>query len=168
MRFKNRLTIIDGHTAGEPTRMIVAGHPRLAGATLAEKMADMRENHDWVRRIAMNEPRGHRDMFGAVLVEPFDPAADIGVFFIDGGQYYNMCGHASLGLCAMLVETGRKAVDPSGVTMVRLETPAGLVEGTVTTAADGTVRSVSLVDVASFAYRLDATVDVPGFWRGRG
>ena len=163
MKFKHRLTIIDGHTAGEPTRLIVSGYPRLNGDTLAAKMADMRDNHDWVRRVAMNEPRGHRDMFGGVLVEPFDPAADIGVFFIDGGQYYNMCGHASLGICAMMVETGRKAIDPSGKTIVRLETPAGLVEGIVTTAPDGTIITVELVDVASFAFALDREIEVPGF-----
>jgi proline racemase len=163
MRFKHRLSIIDGHTAGEPTRMILSGYPKLAGATLAERMADMKANHDWVRRVAMNEPRGHRDMFGGVLMEPVDPSADIGVFFIDGGQYYNMCGHASLGICAMMVETGRKAIDPSGMTTVRLETPAGLVEGSVRTAHDGTVEAVSLIDVPSFAFRLGVPVEVPGF-----
>jgi proline racemase len=167
MKFKHRLNIIDGHTAGEPTRLIVSGYPRLKGATLAERMADMRDNHDWVRRVAMNEPRGHRDMFGGVLLEPFDPAADIGVFFIDGGQYYNMCGHASLGICAMMVETGRKATDPSGETIVRLETPAGLVEGTVITAPDGSIITVKLIDVPSFAFALDRLMDVPGYGQVR-
>jgi proline racemase len=165
MNFSHRLTVIDGHTAGEPTRMIMGGYPKLAGATLAERMADMRANHDWVRRVAMNEPRGHRDMFGGVLMDAIDPSADIGVFFIDGGQYYNMCGHASLGICAMMVETGRKAIDPSGTTIVRLETPAGLVDGTVKTAPGGAIESVSLIDVPSFALHLDVSVDVPGFGR---
>jgi hypothetical protein len=77
--------------------MIMGGFPKLGGATLAERIADMKANHDWVRRVAMNEPRGHRDMFGGVLMDPIDPSADIAVFFIEGGQYYNMCGHASLG-----------------------------------------------------------------------
>jgi proline racemase len=130
-------------------------------------MVDMRDNHDWLRRVAMNEPRGHRDMFGGVLMPAVDASADIGVFFIDGGQYYNMCGHASLGICAMMVETGRKPADPSGITVVRLETPAGIVEGTVKTAADGNIISVSLIDVPSFAERLDVMVDVPGFGRVR-
>jgi proline racemase len=167
MKFSHRLTIIDGHTAGEPTRLIISGYPRLKGRSLADKMADMRDNHDWVRRVAMNEPRGHRDMFGGVLLEPHDETADVAVFFIDGGQYYNMCGHASLGICAMMVETGRKAIDPSGCTIVRLETPAGLVEGTVITAEDGSIITVSLVDVASFAYALDRKIDVPGFGQVR-
>ncbi|MGL4404584.1 MAG: proline racemase family protein, partial [Notoacmeibacter sp.] len=163
MRFQHRLTIIDGHTAGEPTRLIVSGYPRLKGATLAEKMADMKANHDWVRCVAMNEPRGHRDMFGGVLLEPIDASADVGVFFIDGGQYYNMCGHASLGICAMMVETGRKQTDPSGQTIVRLETPAGLVEGTVVTAPDGSIITVKLIDVPSFAFALDQIIEVSDF-----
>ena len=167
MKFKHRLSIIDGHTAGEPTRLIVSGYPRLKGATLAQKMADMRDNHDWVRRVAMNEPRGHRDMFGGILLEPVDPTADIGVFFIDGGQYYNMCGHASLGICAMMVETGRKAIDPSGQTIVRLETPAGIVEGTVVTGDDGRIITVKLIDVPSFAYALDRIIDVSGIGKLR-
>ena len=161
MRFAHRLSIIDSHTAGEPTRVIAGGYPRIAGDSLVEQMTTLETRMDWIRRTCMNEPRGHRDMFGGILLPPFHPDAHVGVIFMDGGRYYNMCGHASLGICGMLVETGR--VPRTGRrTTVRIETPAGLVEGTVETTAEGSVLSVSLVDVASFALALDVGIDVPG------
>lgn len=114
----------------------------------------------------MNEPRGHRDMFGGVLMPPVDPTAHVGVVYMDGGQFYNMCGHASLGLCGMLVETGQ--VPRTGrTTEVRIDTPAGLVIGSVTTNHDGELETVSLIDVPSFAFALDQYVDVPHYGRVR-
>ena len=162
MRFRHRLLIIDSHTAGEPTRLITGGFPKIAGDSLAAQMATLERDMDWIRTACMNEPRGHRDMFGGILLEPFDRSAHVGVIFMDGGRYYNMCGHASLGICGMMVETG--CVPRTGEkTIVRIETPAGLVEGLVESEEDGTVRHVSLVDVPSFAVELDRTIDVPGY-----
>jgi proline racemase len=109
----------------------------------------------------MREPRGHRDMFGGILLPPVDPTAHVGVIYMDGGLYYNMCGHASLGICAMMVETGRVPATPPH-TIVRLETPAGIVEGTVATDADGNIQEVSLIDVPSFAWALDKQIELPG------
>jgi len=101
-------------------------------------------------------------MFGGILLPPLDPSADAAVIYMDGGLYYNMCGHASLGISAMLVETGRvKATPPH--TVVHLETPAGIVEGTITTTPDGTVREVSLVDVPSFAWEVNRKMNFPGY-----
>ncbi|RWI85430.1 MAG: proline racemase [Mesorhizobium sp.] len=166
MKFTHRLSIVDSHTAGEPSRFVVSGFPKIPGSTMAERMRNLRNDFDWVRRVTMNEPRGHRDMFGGVLVPPADPTAHVGVVYMDGGQFYNMCGHASLGLCGMLVETGQ--VPRTGTTTeVRIDTPAGLVVGSVTTTEDGAIEAVSLIDVASFAFALDQQIDVPGYGRIR-
>lgn len=161
MHFTHRISVIDSHTAGEPTRIIVDGFPPVRGATLAERMDYLRREMDWLRASLMREPRGHRDMFGGILLPPVDPAADAAVIYMDGGLYYNMCGHASLGICAMLVETGRVPATPP-VTRVTLETPAGLVHGEVAIGDDGRIRDVSLVDVPSFAWALDRVIDLPG------
>lgn len=162
MRIDHRLSVIDSHTAGEPTRMILSGYPKLTGATLAERMAELRDRHDWVRRVAMTEPRGHRDMFGCVLMPPLDPNADIAAIFMDAGRYYNMCGHASLGIAGMMVETGRVPTTPPE-TKVVIETPAGLVAARVATDADGSVTGVSVIDVPSFSVTLDRKIEVPGY-----
>jgi len=161
MRFKHIITAIDSHTASEPTRIVIDGFPQVKGNTMTERVEYLREKMDWLRKSLMREPRGHRDMFGAILMPPIDPTADVAVIFMDGGRYYNMCGHASIGICAMLVETGRVDVMPLH-TVVRLETPMGIVEGTVTTNLEGEVDEVSLVGVPSFAWVLDKKIDVPG------
>lgn len=161
MQFKHMISVVDSHTAGEPTRIIVDGFPPVKGQTMAERMSYLADHMDWLRKSLMREPRAHRDMFGGILLPPLDPTADISVIFMDGGRYYNMCGHGSLGICAMMVETGRIPATPPQ-TGIKLETPAGMVEGTVTTAPDGRVKEVSLVDVPSFAWALDARMDLPG------
>lgn len=162
MRFTNLIDVIDSHTAGEPTRIIVDGFGKVNGNTMAERMDYLRNHMDWLRKSLMREPRGHRDMFGGILLPPIDQSADIGVIFMDGGRYYNMCGHASLGICAMMVETGRvKITHPE--TIVRPETPAGIVEGTVVTNADGKIEEVSIVDVPSFVWVLDKQIELPGY-----
>ena len=158
MHFRHIISVVDSHTAGEPTRIIVDGFGKVCGKTMAERMDYLKTNMDWLRKSLMREPRGHRDMFGGILLPPFDSSADAAVIFMDGGLYYNMCGHASLGICAMLVETGRVAA-MQGDNTVRLETPAGIVEGIVTLGAYGKVESVRVVDVPSFAWAIDRTID---------
>ncbi len=153
--------MVDSHTAGEPTRIIVEGFPQVKGRTMAERMDYLKTNMDWLRKSLMREPRAHRDMFGGIFLPPLDPEADAAVIYMDGGLYYNMCGHASLGICAMMVETGRVEITPPK-TLVKLETPAGIVAGTVTTNAEGDIEEVSLVDVPSFAFCLDRQIDLPG------
>ena len=161
MKFSRMISVVDSHTAGEPTRMVVDGVGKVAGATMAEKLAYLKTEKDWIRKILMTEPRGHRDMFGVFLLPPVDPTADAGIVFMDGGGYLNMCGHGSLGMCAMLVETGRKETT-GNQTPVRLESPVGMVEGTVHLDDNGRIRDVSLVDVPSFAFALDQKIQVPG------
>jgi proline racemase len=164
MHFKHLIHVVDSHTAGEPTRIIVDGFPQVKGRTMAERMTYLATHMDWLRKSLMREPRAHRDMFGGILLPPLDPSADAAVIYMDGGLYYNMCGHGSLGICAMLVETGRVPATPP-CTVVRLETPAGLVEGSVTTDAQGRVQDVSLVDVPSFAWAVNVPLDLPGHGR---
>ena len=98
--------VVDTHTAGEPTRIVVGGVPTLRGLTMLEKMKYFQEHFDHVRRALMWEPRGHRDMFGAVLTPACDPRAQIGVIFLDCDGYLTMCGHGSIGVVTMALEDG--------------------------------------------------------------
>lgn len=116
---------IDTHTVGEPTRIVLAGFPPLRGKTLRERSRDLLLHHGDLRRALMWEPRGHRIMFGAVVVPPADPAADLGLVFMDGGGAVEMCVHGTMGAVTALVETGRLRPTRGGV--VAVDTPAGTV-----------------------------------------
>ena len=154
---------IDSHTMGEATRIIVGGVPVLKGSTVMEKKKYFLEHYDYIRKMAMLEPRGHADMFGALLTEPCDPSADYGVIFLDGGGCLNMCGHGTIGVCTVLVETGMvKVTEP--ITEITLEAPAGLVRAQVEV-KDGEVVQVSFKNVPAFLYKKDITVDVPELGR---
>ena len=139
------LSTVEMHTGGEPTRIIVDGWPDFSGRTLLDKRREARERHDHLRRGLMLEPRGHEGMYGALLVEPDHPEADLAVLFMHNEGYSTMCGHATIALARWAVESGRV----KGPT-VRLQCPCGLVTARV--AADGSVRFES---VPSFAYALD-------------
>ena len=162
MNIKYIISTIDTHTAGEPARIIVDGFGKVKGETMVERMDYLRTNMDWLRKSLMLEPRGHRDMFGCILLPPIDPSADAATIFFDTGKYYSMCGHASLAICTMMVETGRLRAT-SGKTFVRLETPAGMVKGTVNTDETGKITKVSLVDVPYFAWALDKQIELPDY-----
>jgi proline racemase len=114
---------IDTHTLGEPTRIVLDGFPRLAGRTLTERSDDLLRRHDDLRRALMLEPRGHAMMFGAVVVPPADPNADLGLVFMDGGGAVRMCVHGTIGAVTALVETGRLRVGRGG--RLNVDTPAG-------------------------------------------
>ena len=96
------ISVIDTHTAGEPTRIIVGGLPRIRGQSMLEKRNDFEKNYDQIRTMILREPRGHNDMFGAALVAPVNPDADLGVIFMSTGDYPRaypyMCGHGAIGL----------------------------------------------------------------------
>jgi proline racemase len=143
------LSTVEMHTGGEPTRIIVDGWPAFTGKTLLDKRREAKERHDHLRRGLMLEPRGHDGMYGALLVEPDHPDADLAVLFMHNEGYSTMCGHATIALARWAVESGRvKRQSPE--TVVRLQCPCGLVVARV--ADDGTVRFES---VPSFAYALD-------------
>ncbi|GHH72898.1 proline racemase [Streptosporangium violaceochromogenes] len=161
MRTKRIFHAVDSHTEGMPTRVITGGVGVIPGATMAERRVYFRENLDHLRTLLMYEPRGHASMSGAILQPPTRPDADWGVLFIEVSGYLPMCGHGTIGVSTVLVETGMVTVTEP-VTTVRLETPAGLV--TVDVAVeDGVAKAVTLRNVPAFSERLDATVKVQGF-----
>ena len=113
---------IDTHTLGEPTRIVLKGFPELRGRTLKDRSRDMLRRHGDLRRALMWEPRGHLVMFGAVVVPPANPAADLGLVFMDGGGAVEMCVHGTIGAVTALVETGRLKLSRDG--MLTVDTPA--------------------------------------------
>jgi trans-L-3-hydroxyproline dehydratase len=156
------ITTLDAHAAGEPLRIITGGLPELPGATILERRRYMREHLDHVRRALMWEPRGHYDMYGAVLTPPVTPGADLGVLFLHNEGYSTMCGHGVIALVTALLETG--ALPARGQrTPVALDTPAGLVRATAHLGEDGRVERVSFLNVASFLYARDVALEVPGY-----
>ena len=140
---------IDTHTAGEPTRILTSGFDRTwdRGLSVAKKRDRFAEDQDHLRRLLMCEPRGHDDMFGAVTVEPLAAEADLGLFFMDGDGYLDMCGHGTMGVVTALIETGQL----SPMSTVTFETPAGLVRAKPTV-ENGRVESVTVRNVTSYVY----------------
>jgi proline racemase len=160
MRASRYFAAVDSHTEGMPTRVITGGVPALPGATMLERKLWFEANMDDVRLLLMREPRGHSAMSGAILQPPTRPDADWGVLFIEVSGCLPMCGHGTIGVATVLVETGMVPVtEPE--TVVRLDTPAGLVVVRVAV-EDGRARSVTLRNVPAFASTLDATVEVEG------
>ncbi len=154
----DRIAVIDSHTAGEPTRVVLAGGPALAGATLAEQRADLVGRHDDFRAAVACEPRGSDTMVGALLVEPRAPGCVAGVIFFNNVGALGMCGHGTIGVVATLAHLGR-----IGAGRHRLDTPVGPVETELN--ADG---SVTVFNVPSWRQAKDVALDVPGVGRVRG
>lgn len=161
MRTDRIFHAVDSHTEGMPTRVITGGVGVIPGATMAERRIHFRENLDHIRTLLVTEPRGHSSMSGAILQPPTRPDADWGVLFIEVSGYLPMCGHGTIGVATVLVETGMVTVTEP-VTTVRLETPAGLVVVDVAV-SDGVARHVTFRNVPAFSERLDAPLEVPGF-----
>jgi proline racemase len=160
MRSTNVFHAVDSHTEGMPTRVITGGVGVIPGATMAERRAHFIEHLDHLRTLLMYEPRGHAAMSGAILQPPTRPDADHGVLFIEVSGVLPMCGHGTIGVATVLVETGLvPVVEP--VTTVRLDVPAGLVIAEVAV-RDGHATSVTIRNVPSFSVALDSKVDVPG------
>lgn len=142
---------IDSHTMGEPTRIVYDGFPELPGETMMEKKNYLMEHYDYLRSALMLEPRGHRDMFGALLTAPIHEEADYGVIFLDSGGCLNMCGHGSIGTASMLVETGMVSVTEP-YTEVVLDAPSGIIR-TKVHVVDGEAVEVSILNVPAFLYK---------------
>ena len=151
---------IDSHTEGEPLRIILSGYPALKGKTLLEKRTNARRLHDELRKALIWEPRGHRDMYGAIIVEPDTPDADFGVIFIHNEGYSTGCGHAVIALTKVFVETGLISMNEPE-TEVKMDVPSGFIKS-YAKVKNGQVTGVRFENVPSFVQSLDTEIDVPG------
>jgi trans-L-3-hydroxyproline dehydratase len=153
------ITTVEMHTGGEPVRIVTGGYPRLEGATLLAKRRCARERHDDLRRMLMAEPRGHADMYGAVLVEPDLPDAHLAVLFLHNEGYSTMCGHAVIALGRFAIDRGLVAAT-GAETEVRIQCPCGLVTAMVDT-SEGKAGRVRFASVPAFAFARDAVILTP-------
>jgi len=147
-----KISVIDSHTGGEPTRIVVAGAPDLGGGTVADRLKVFRARHDSFRSAVVNEPRGSDVLVGALLVEPADPSCRAGVIFFNNVGCLAMCGHGTIGLVATLAHLGK--IQPGDH---RIETPVGVVIATLHPNGE-----VSVTNVPSYRKAKAAAVDVPG------
>ena len=150
--------VIDSHTGGEPTRLVVSGGPNLGLGSLVERLERFRNQYDAFRSAVVNEPRGSDVMVGALLCDPVDPGCAAGVIFFNNVGYLGMCGHGTIGLVVTLAYMGR--IKPGEH---RIETPVGVVGAVLHENGEVTVNNV-----ASYRKAANVAVDVPGFGLVRG
>jgi 4-hydroxyproline epimerase len=153
--FPATIRVIDSHSEGEPTRVVIEGWPQPAGATMAERRDDLRARYDHLRRAVVCEPRGHDAIVGALLTPPVTSDATAGIIFFNNGTYLGMCGHGLIGVVRTLEYQGRVRPGTS-----RYDTPVGTVSAELS--ADG---SVTIENVAAHCHATDVAVDVPGIGR---
>jgi 4-hydroxyproline epimerase len=146
------MRVIDSHTEGEPTRLVVSGGPDLGRGPLAERRKIFAERHDGFRTFALNEPRGFEAMVGALLCEPADPTCASGLIFFNNAGYLGMCGHGTIGTAVSLAHMGRIAPG-----LHRFETPVG---GITVELHDR--NTATIANVPSYLHRRDVTVEVEG------
>ena len=154
----HRVRVIDSHTGGEPTRVVVSGGPDLGTGPLAERLERFRSQHDFFRSAVVNEPRGSEVMVGALLCDPVDPECAAGVIFFNTVGYLGMCGHGTIGVIATLAYMDRIAPGEH-----RVETPVGVV-----TAVLHENGEVTVTNVASYRTTAKVEVEVPGHGKVRG
>lgn len=147
-----KVEIVDSHTGGEPTRVVVSGGPDLGQGTMAEKRDRFRDDHDEFRVTLIREPRGNDVIVGALLCEPHEPSCDFGVIYFNNGGYIGMCGHGTIGLVTTLYDIGK--IDKG---VVRIDTPVGVVEATL-----HDDLTVSVTNVPSYRYRANVELQVEG------
>lgn len=158
MTAMQRIRVIDSHTAGEPTRVVVSGGPDLGSGLLPERLKTFRDQHDRFRSAIVNEPRGSDVLVGALLIEPADQACVAGVIFFNNVGYLNMCGHGTIGLVATLAHLNR--VQPGNHL---IETPVGIVDATLH--QDG---QISITNVPSYRKAKGVTIKVDGLGKITG
>jgi proline racemase len=156
--FPERIEVVDSHTEGEPTRVVIAGWPELVGADMAARRDEVTARFDDLRRAVVCEPRGHDAVVGALLTEPVAAGSAAGVVFFNNVGTLGMCGHGLIGVVRTLEHLGR--LDPG---TVRIDTPVGTVAAEL--GADG---AVTFANVPAECRRLDAEVEVPGLGTVRG
>lgn len=155
------LTVVDMHTGGEPLRIITSGYPDIPKGTILEKRAYVRDHLDHLRKLLIFEPRGHYDMYGALLVKPDLPGADLAVLFMHNEGYSTMCGHAVIALGRYAVDHGLVAKQEP-ITTVNIEAPCGLVVASVEV-RDGKAGAVSFESVPAFLFARDQQIDLAGY-----
>ncbi len=148
-----KIQIIDSHTAGEPTRVVISGGPDLGTGSMAERRERFRRDFDQVRSAVVNEPRGSDPVVGALLCKPSDPASAAGVIFFNNVGYLGMCGHGTIGLVTTLAHLGRVAAGAH-----RIETPVGVVTAELLPSGE-----VAVANVPSYRHRKAITVHTDGF-----
>jgi 4-hydroxyproline epimerase len=152
------IRVIDSHTAGEPTRLVLSGGPDLGAGPLGARLERFSAQHDAFRSAVAGEPRGSDVLVGALLCEPFDPTCDIGVIFFNNVGYLGMCGHGTIGVVVSLAHLGKILPGTH-----RIETPVGVVSTKLHASGN-----VTVVNVVSYRSRGDMRVHVPGYGEVRG
>ena len=156
-----KISTIDMHTGGEPLRILVEGYPEIKGESILEMRKYVRDHLDHIRKGLMWEPRGHADMYGAVLTRPFSREADFGTFFLHNEGYSTMCGHAIIALTKFVLDTG--LVEKTGDRpLVIIDAPPGQIVSSGIR-EKGLVGSVSFKNVPSFVLFRDQQLEVPGW-----
>tara|TARA_R110001606_G_scaffold145132_1_gene284672 strand:- start:923 stop:1924 length:1002 start_codon:yes stop_codon:yes gene_type:complete len=153
---------VDGHTCGNPVRMVAGGAPFLDGANMIERRQHFMRDYDWIRTALMFEPRGHDVMSGSILYPPTRDDCDVAILYIEVSGCLPMCGHGTIGTVTFMIERG--IVTPKTPGVVRLDTPAGVVEASYE--MNGAhVDNVRIKNVACFLADTDMDIDVPGLGR---
>lgn len=155
---RHTFTCIDGHTCGNPVRLVAGGGPLLQGASMMERRAHFLAEYDWIRTGLMFEPRGHDVMSGSILYPPTREDCDIAILFIETSGCLPMCGHGTIGTVTMAIENG--LVRPKTPGVLRLDTPAGLVIAEYHQEGEY-VEEVRITNVPSFLYAEGLTVECP-------
>ncbi|QYJ92421.1 proline racemase family protein [Shewanella spartinae] len=155
-----RFKTLDAHTEGEPLRILLEGYPEIPGDTILAKRRYLTAHLDHYRKLLMHEPRGHADMYGAIITAPITPGADFGVLFLHNEGYSSMCGHGILALVTVAVETGTLALGDMP-REIKIDAPAGLIHAKAYRDETGELK-VSFRNVPSWAEALDCRVTVEG------
>ncbi len=158
MSFRSSIHVIDSHTQGEPTRVVVSGGPDLGKGTMAERLQRFSAEFDHFRSAIVCEPRGSEAVVGALLLEPVQPESTAAVIFFNDVGYLGMCGHGTIGVLTTLAHLGKAGAGPHAI-----ETPVGIVQATL-----HEDRTVTVENVPSYRYRSDVSIDVPGHRRFTG
>jgi proline racemase len=161
MKLNRVISTVEVHTGGEPFRIVTSGLPKFPGKTIVERRTWLKEHHDHLRRALMLEPRGHADMYGGYLTEPVSEGANFGIIFVHNEGYSDHCGHGVIALATAAVALGWvERTEPE--TRVGIDAPCGFIEAFVKWDGDH-AGSVRFVNVPSFIWQRDVTVNTPGF-----
>ena len=160
-RYPDRIVTLDSHTQGEPTRLLIDAAGSLPGHTMKDKRDYFESNYDHIRMLLTREPRGHRGIMAAVVTEPVSPGGHFGLFYMDARRYPYLCGHATIGAVASLLETGALEIT-EGDSIITVDTPSGPLAAHARV-REGQVTSVAIEMVPSFVFESDCEIDVAPF-----